>query len=361
MDDTTMTASVPPPLHVTATGGQRQANDGHSNTQLLSVQGLAVDFDYGKAGLVRAVDGISYTLNQGEVLGIVGESGSGKSVSVLSLLRLLPMPPARLRGQALFAGRNLLSLDEHELQGIRGNKIAMVFQDATTALNPVLTIGDQIGEALQVHKGFSPRAARERSVELLAMVGIPGARSKVHDYPYQLSGGMRQRAMIAMAISCDPVLLIADEATSALDVTIQAQILELLRNLRARTGMSLILITHDLGIAAGMCDRVNVMYAGRIVESGPTRAIFKASRMPYTWGLLDSLPRLDSERGQLLKTIDGSPPDLSDTRDRCRFARRCSYAREQCALVEPEMISADLSGHSYRCWGTQDGGWIERA
>jgi oligopeptide transport system ATP-binding protein len=326
---------------------------------LLEVRNLHVDFDYGTAGLVRAVDGISYSLNRGEVLGIVGESGSGKSVSALSLLRLLPTPPARVSGAAIFDGQDLLGIPERALQDLRGNRIAMVFQDATTALNPVLTIGRQIGEVLRLHRGLAPAAARARTIELLSKMGIPAASQRVDDYPYQFSGGMRQRAMIAMAIACEPLLLIADEATTALDVTIQAQILELLRNLQADIAMSMIMITHDLGVVASMCDRVNVMYAGRIVETGQVREIFRDAHMPYTWGLLDSLPRIDAARGRL-RTIDGLPPDLSDLGERCRFAPRCSYARQTCREAEPELLELGEPGHLSRCWGTQSNGWVTR-
>jgi len=326
---------------------------------LLDVRELETAF-IGRGGTVHAVDRVSFQLRRGEVLGLVGESGCGKSVTALSILRLLAVPPARVRGQVLFEGRDLLKLSDAQMRGVRGNQIAMIFQDPMTSLNPVLPIGTQIIEAIQLHMGLSGSAARERAADLLGLVGIPSAKMRLHDYQHQFSGGMRQRVMIAMALSCDPKLLIADEPTTALDVTIQAQILDLMRRLREQLGMAMILITHDLGVAAGTCDRINVMYAGRIVETGPVDDVFERPKMPYAWGLLESMPRLDHATGSLLRTIEGAPPELTDTTDRCRFAPRCGYVRDVCRAEEPELSARESAAHLARCWGTEEGGWIER-
>jgi oligopeptide transport system ATP-binding protein len=329
-----------------------------SGERLLEVTDLHTSF-HTSEGVVRAVDGVSFEVRRGEVLGLVGESGCGKSVTAHSVMGLLPIPPATVDGTISFLGRNLLELSDAQMRTIRGREIAMIFQDPMTSLNPVLTIGTQITEALRHHLGLGREAARRRAAELLDLVGIPSARDRLGDYQHQFSGGMRQRVMIAMALSCDPKLLIADEPTTALDVTIQAQILDLIRRLREQLGMAVILITHDLGVAAGTCDRINVMYAGRIVESGPVDDLFERPAMPYTRGLLASMPRLDHEIGSLLHTIEGAPPELISTADRCRFAPRCPYARPICVEGEPSLTARSSPAHSARCWGTEPGGWID--
>jgi oligopeptide transport system ATP-binding protein len=316
---------------------------------LLEVRNLRTEF-VTQEGIVHAVNGISYTLHEGEALGIVGESGCGKSVSALSLMRLVPSPPGRIvSGEVLFEGRDLLKLKDEEMRRIRGNKIAMIFQDPMTSLNPVLTIGRQISEALELHKGLDRRAARKRTIELLEMVGIPSARTRVDDYPHQFSGGMRQRVMIAMAISCEPRLLIADEPTTALDVTIQAQILDLINRLRRELGMALILITHDLGVVAGVCDRIAVMYAGYIVEEASAEDLFSDPRHPYTLGLLRSVPRIDQPRRERLIPIEGFPPDLIYLPQGCPFVPRCAYAVERCELENPALRPV-APGHRVACW-----------
>jgi oligopeptide transport system ATP-binding protein len=292
---------------------------------LLVVKNLETQFKT-QDGIVKAVNNVSFHVDRGETLGIVGESGSGKSVTSLSIMRLIPNPPGRIvGGQIIFDGDNLLDYTEEEMRHIRGNRIAMIFQDPMTSLNPVLTIGRQITESLELHMKLTPREARNRAVELLQMVGIPGAARRLDDYPHQFSGGMRQRVMIAMALSCNPELLIADEPTTALDVTIQAQILELIQRLQHELGTAVIIITHDLGVVAGMADRVIVMYAGRVVEEGPTDEIFARPRMPYTIGLLRSIPRLDEAEGRILTPIRGLPPDLINLPQICPFSPRCDY------------------------------------
>ncbi len=316
---------------------------------LLEVRDLRTEFVTGE-GVVHAVNGISYVLREGEALGIVGESGCGKSVSALSMMRLIPTPPGRIAGgEIIFNGRNLLSLRDEEMRRVRGNEIAMVFQDPMTSLNPVLTIGRQIGEALELHKGMDRKAARNRTIELLEMVGIPSARSRVDDYPHQFSGGMRQRVMIAMAISCEPRLLIADEPTTALDVTIQAQILDIMARLRRELGMALILITHDLGVVAGVCDRIAVMYAGYIVEEASAEDLFADPRHPYTLGLLRSLPRIDEPRRERLIPIEGLPPDLIALPPGCPFAPRCTYAVARSETERP-VLEPVGPGHRVACW-----------
>lgn len=289
-------------------------------------------------GLVKAVDGVSFHVNKGETLGIVGESGSGKSVTSLSMMRLIPSPPGKIvGGQILFDGDDLLQYDEAEMRKVRGKNIAMIFQDPMTSLNPVLTIGRQLTETLELHMRMTGREARNRAAELLALVGIPSPDKRLNDYPHQFSGGMRQRVMIAMALSCNPDLLIADEPTTALDVTIQAQILELMKRLQSELGMAVIIITHDLGVVARMADRVNVMYAGRIIEEGPTEQIFADPRMPYTIGLLQSIPRLDEARGQRLNPIRGLPPDLINLPQVCPFSPRCDFAQDACLQQVPPL------------------------
>jgi oligopeptide/dipeptide ABC transporter ATP-binding protein len=311
---------------------------------LLRVDDLRVEFAQGKRP-VRAVRGLSYEIAPGEALGLVGESGSGKSVSALALLGLLPKRSATVTGtSATFDGTDLLRSSDAELERIRGRRIGMVFQDPLASLNPVLPIGDQIAEPLRRHRGLRGRAARMRAIELLELVGIPGAQRRVNDYPHQFSGGMRQRAMIAMALSCEPALLIADEPTTALDVTIQAQILDLLRRLRNELGMALLLITHDLGVVAGITDRIAVMYAGRIVETGPTRELLATPTHPYTAGLLRSLPRLDRPRQRELTPIEGSPPDLASELVGCPFRPRCPRALAICATVDPPLVPSAADG-----------------
>ncbi len=302
------------------------------------------------SGTARAVDGVSFDVFPGETLGIVGESGCGKSVTSLSILRLVPEPPGHILPGSLieFEGRNLLTLAPRELRAIRGNRIAMVFQEPLTSLNPVLTVGDQIAEAAVVHQRLSRRAARARAVEMLALVGIADPGTRVDQYPHELSGGMRQRVMIAMALVCHPQLLIADEPTTALDVTIQAQILELLDRLQAELGMAVMLITHDLGIVAGQADRVAVMYAGQVVECAPTRDLFARPGHPYTEGLLASVPRLDRPR-ERLHAIPGQVPAATAWPAGCRFHPRCPYAWERCRTEEPPLFDV-APGHAARCW-----------
>jgi len=327
--------------------------------KLLEVRDLSTHF-FTKDGEVRAVDRVSFDLDYGETLGLVGESGCGKSVTALSMTRLVPDPPGKIvSGEIIFDGVNVLKLSNEEMRLLRGKRIGFIFQDPMTSLNPTLPVGFQISESARLHLGLSRRAAADRAVELLGKVGIPRARDRMKDYPHQFSGGMRQRVMIAIALACDPMLLLADEPTTALDVTIQAQILELIRSLSEEFGTAVILITHDLGIAAGMCNRVNVMYAGRIVETGTVDELFEHPRMPYAWGLLDSLPRLDEQRGARLRTIEGMPPDLIEPADDCRFAPRCPYVREVCRQKEPELSPRGEERHLARCWGTEPGGWIQ--
>ncbi|HEV8489903.1 MAG TPA: ABC transporter ATP-binding protein [Candidatus Limnocylindrales bacterium] len=311
-----------------------------AGSTLLTVDDLHVEFA-GRHRTVRAVRGLSYEIRTGETLGLVGESGSGKSVSALSLLGLLPKRAGRVtRGSARFEGRELIGMPDEELRRVRGAKIAMIFQDPLSSLNPVLTVGRQITEALETHRSMNRRAAHRRAVELLDLVGIPGAARRIHDYPHQFSGGMRQRAMIAMALSCEPSLLIADEPTTALDVTIQAQILALLRRLREELGMAVLLITHDLGVVAGFADRLAVMYAGRLVEVGPTEELLADPAHPYTIGLLRSLPRLDRPRQAELTPIEGSPPDLAADLIGCPFAPRCAWRTDDSWKTNPPLEPA---------------------
>lgn len=321
-------------------------------TALLEVKNLETRF-YTQDGVVQAVNGISYSLKEGETLGLVGESGCGKSVSVLSLMRLIPEPPGKITGgEVIFEGRDLLKMDKDEIRHVRGNKIAMIFQDPMTSLNPVLTIGRQVTEALELHMGMDKVQARKRAIELLDMVGIPNAAQRIDDYPHQFSGGMRQRVMIAMGLSCNPRILIADEPTTALDVTIQAQIVDLVKRLRDEIGMAIIWITHDLGVVAGLVDRVNVMYAGYIVESGPVKEIYARPRHPYTIGLLGSLPRLDESTRTRLRSIEGLPPDLISPPPGCPFAPRCTYATDRCRQENPVLEPVGL-GHQAACWNLE--------
>jgi oligopeptide transport system ATP-binding protein len=316
---------------------------------LLEVRNLKTQF-FTQDGVVKSVDDVSFYINEEETLGVVGESGSGKSVTALSLMGLSPQPPGKIvQGEINVRGQNLLDLDEDEMRRIRGKEIAMIFQDPMTSLNPVLTISRQIGESLQLHLKMNKDAARKRVVELLKLVGIPSAATRLDDYPHQFSGGMRQRVMIAMALSCNPKLLIADEPTTALDVTIQAQILELIKRLKREFGTAVLLITHDLGVVAGMCDRVNVMYAGHIVETGTVEQIFSDPRHPYTLGLINSVPRLDETRRERLVPIPGMPPDLINAPPGCPFYPRCSFHMPVCKEQNPLLRSVD-GPHQTACW-----------
>jgi oligopeptide transport system ATP-binding protein len=316
---------------------------------LLQVKNLTTNF-YTHDGVVRAVNGVSFDLHEGETLGIVGESGSGKSVTALSIMRLIPWPPGKIdAGEVLYRGKDLLKYSNDEMRHIRGNEIAMIFQDPMTSLNPVLTISKQIGESLQLHMGMTQKQARARTIELLKLVGIPSAEQRLDSYPHQFSGGMRQRVMIAMALSCNPKLLIADEPTTALDVTIQAQILDLIRRLKAEFNTAVIFITHDLGVVAGLCNRVIVMYGGRIMEEANTGQLYKDPRHPYTLGLLKSVPRLDEERKERLEPIPGMPPDLVRPIPGCPFFPRCTYREPRNELEMPPLRYVE-SGHQVACW-----------
>ncbi|GAA1544979.1 ABC transporter ATP-binding protein [Nocardioides humi] len=328
-------------------------------SDLLSVEDLETRF-YTSHGVVQAVDRVSFTVAQGETLGIVGESGCGKSVTTLSLMRLIPESAGEITGGVVrFDGVDILQMDERDVRRIRGSQIAMIFQDPMTSLNPVLTVGQQIVEALRLHLNMSRKAARARAIELLDMVGIPSPELRVDEYPHRFSGGMRQRVMIALALSCNPKLILADEPTTGLDVTIQAQILRLLKRLSHELNTACILITHDLGVVAGMTQRIHVMYAGQIVEKADTAELFANPKMPYTWGLLRSIPRLEGERRRL-RTIQGAPPDLTGTKTGCRFASRCQYQRDICLQQDPELSGLPQAkpDHEARCWGTQEGGWL---
>ncbi len=316
---------------------------------LLKVQDLHVSFQT-YAGEVKAVQGVNFIVREGETVGIVGESGCGKSVTAKSIMKLLPTPQAKYkRGAILFHNQNILKTKEKEMQSIRGKQMSMIFQDPMTALNPTSKIGKQIMEAIMKHENVSLKEARKRAVDLLELVGIPQPKKRVDQYPHEYSGGMRQRAMIAMALACNPKLLIADEPTTALDVTIQAQMLELMKSLQVKTGTAIILITHDLGVVAEMCDRVIVMYAGQVVESGPVRKLFSEPQHPYTRGLLKSIPRLDTNRKTPLSPIIGSPPDLYDPPQGCSFYPRCHYAMRICKTHDPSL--QDLgTGQRSACW-----------
>jgi peptide/nickel transport system ATP-binding protein len=318
---------------------------------LLEVRNLQTHFRTPE-GVVRAVEGLSFEVETGETVGIVGESGCGKSVTAMSILRLIPEPPGKIAGSIRLQGRELLALPELEMRAIRGNEISMIFQEPMTSLNPVLSIGRQIGETLRLHQGLNQRAAQAKAIEALTVVGIPEPARRVREYPHQLSGGMRQRVMIAMALACNPKLLIADEPTTALDVTIQAQILDLMRDLKRRTGSAIMLITHDLGVVAEMAERVVVMYAGRKVEEAPVREIFSRPLHPYTQGLLGAVPKLGTSggvggRGRLTE-IAGLVPSLRRRIEGCAFAGRCPVAREQCRRVTPALEVKEL-GHQVAC------------
>jgi oligopeptide transport system ATP-binding protein len=317
--------------------------------KLLEVKNLRTHF-FTEEGVVRAVDGVSWHLDEGETLALVGESGCGKSVTAMSILRLIPNPPGRIvDGEIIFDGRDLLKVSDSEMRSIRGNQIAMVFQEPMTSLNPVLTIGAQIRESIELHMGLGESEATARAIELLELVGIPEAAQRITDYPHQFSGGMRQRVMIAMALSCNPKLLIADEPTTALDVTIQAQILEIMANLSQEFQTAVLVITHNLGVVARYADRVNVMYAGTIVESGTAVDVFKRARHPYTVGLLESVPRLDEIEHRRLATIEGQPPLLVDPIPGCPFEPRCDWAIDRCK-TEPPPLEEKEPGHAAACW-----------
>ena len=318
-------------------------------TTLMEVKDLTTRF-YTEDGAVHAVNGISYAVEEGETLGVVGESGCGKSVHALSIMRLIPQPPGKIeRGEVIFDGRDLLKLSEAEMRQVRGSEIAMVFQDPMTSLNPVFKVGYQITEAIILHLGMDKKQARDRAAELLTLVGIPEAEQRLDDYPHQFSGGMRQRAMIAMALSCNPKLLIADEPTTALDVTIQAQIVDLVQRLQDQLGMAVMWITHDLGVVASLAQTINVMYAGYIIERGTVKDIYKRPHHPYTIGLLGSVPRLDEEQGAKLASIPGLPPDLINPEENCPFSPRCGYAIDQCREAMPPIEEVE-DGHIVRCW-----------
>ena len=315
---------------------------------LLEVKDLRTYF-YTQEGVLRAVDGLSYNVNRGECVGIVGESACGKSVSAMSIMRLIPYPPGRIvGGEIRFKGQDLLKASELRMREVRGNEIGMVFQEATTSLNPVLTVGRQVSESMILHRGLTRAEARDEAVRLLRLVGIPDADSRVDDYPHQFSGGMQQRIMIAMALSCEPELLIADEPTTALDVTVQAQVLDVLENLRSEMGTAVIIITHNLGVVARYVERVNVMYAGNLVETGPTDAIYENPKHPYTLGLLSSVPRLDRPRNQSMHVIKGLPPNLATLPKGCPFAPRCEFAMQQCREQNPPMEKVG-EGHYRAC------------
>lgn len=340
---------------------------GTSSDLILDVKNLETTF-FTEGGAVRAVDDVSFSVYKGKTLGLVGESGCGKSVTSLSIMRLIPNPPGRItRGEILYQGRDLLKASAEEMRKIRGNEISMIFQEPMTSLNPVFTIGNQLMEAITLHQDLSKSAARDKAIEMLQLVGIPAPEKRIVDYPHQLSGGMRQRVMIAMALSCNPNVLIADEPTTALDVTIQAQILDLLRDLQQKVGMALILITHDLGVVAEMADEVCVMYAGRVAERAPVREIFKNPRHPYTRGLLNSIPTLSMDptgkvKKKRLETIPGIVPSLLELPRGCRFQERCSFVGEDCRADEPGLRDARTPGtltgaaHQVRCVRELTGG-----
>jgi oligopeptide/dipeptide ABC transporter ATP-binding protein len=316
---------------------------------LLDVRNLQTQFRTG-AGVVRAVDGVSWDVKAGETVALVGESGCGKSVSALSVMRLVSKPAGQIvGGQIMFKGRDLLTLSEDDMRRVRGREIAMVFQEPMTSLNPVLTVGRQLTEPCEIHLGMTTTQSRARAIEILGLVGIADGERRLRQYPHQFSGGMRQRLMIAMALACNPSLILADEPTTALDVTIQAQILELMKDLSRRLGVAMLMITHNLGVVARYADRVNVMYAGRIIERGSARNIYANPRHPYTLGLLRSVPRLDEPKKEKLAPIQGQPPDLTRLPPGCAFAPRCAYAIERCRVDTPPLTAVE-SEHLSACW-----------
>jgi oligopeptide transport system ATP-binding protein len=317
---------------------------------LLEIKNLKTRF-FTQDGVVKAVNDVSYSMDRGEILGVVGESGCGKSVHALSMMQLIPDPPGKItKGEIWLDGRDLLKLDENEMRKVRGKEIAMIFQDPMTSLNPVYKVGFQIEEALLLHNDMTREEATERAVELLDLVGISDAQNRVNNYPHQFSGGMRQRAMIAMGLSCEPKLLIADEPTTALDVTIQAQIIDLIKKLQKELGMAIMWITHDLGVVAELAQRINVMYAGSIIETGKVRSIYKQTKHPYTIGLLGSLPRIYDAPGTELASISGLPPDLLELPQGCPFAARCGYRIEKCTQEKPPLETVNGEDHSVACW-----------
>jgi oligopeptide/dipeptide ABC transporter ATP-binding protein len=325
---------------------------------LLSVEDLRVEF-WTRRGTVHAVNGVSFDIEAGETLGIVGESGCGKSVTSLAILGILPRAGRVTGGRAMFEGEDLIGRPDRELRKIRGKDVAMIFQDPMTSLNPVLTVGRQIRESIETHFDLDRKQAEKRVVELLDQVGIPEAKRRARDYPHQFSGGMRQRAMIAMALACEPKLLIADEPTTALDVTIQAQILDLLRALVAERDTALVMITHDLGVVAGMCERVHVMYGGMVMETGPAEDVFRSPRHPYTLGLLQSVPRLDTPRGRKLHPIEGAPRDMLRPPSACPFAPRCAYEVDQSRQEVPPLVEI-APGHKVACFNpVSEDAWLE--
>ncbi|MFD1781009.1 ABC transporter ATP-binding protein [Fredinandcohnia salidurans] len=322
------------------------------NETILEVKGLKTHF-FTKRGVSKAVDGIDFTLQKGQTLGIVGESGCGKSMTSLSILRLIPSPPGKIAdGQILFKGEDLVTLPENEMRKIRGNEISMIFQEPMTSLNPVIPVGEQIAEAIRLHQNAGKKEAWNKAVDMLKLVGIPSPEKRAKQEPFQLSGGMRQRVMIAMALSCNPEVLIADEPTTALDVTIQAQILELIKDLQTKLGMGVIMITHDLGVVAETCDTVTVMYAGNIVEHAPTARLFASPRHPYTKGLLESLPKIHEDLEELY-TIEGSVPSPYDMPVGCRFASRCPFQQPICHEKQPGLLEQN-DGVKVRCWMYSD-------
>lgn len=318
-------------------------------THLLEVNNLKTRF-YTEAGVVHAVNGISYTLDEGQSMGIVGESGSGKSVGVLSIMGLIPTPPGKVEdGEVLFGDRDILKLSDEQMRRVRGREIAMIFQDPMTSLNPVLTIGRQMTESLKLHLGMNDEQAKQRAVEMLELVGIPNAEDRLSDYPHQYSGGQRQRVMIAMGLSCNPSVIIADEPTTALDVTIQAQIVELFKQLQEKLGMAVIWITHDLGVVAGMVDKLAVMYSGFIVEQGSVRDLYYSPRHPYTLGLLQAMPQLEVQAKERLASIKGLPPDLLQEPKFCPFSPRCPYVEDKCREENPPLFDIGPN-HQSACW-----------
>lgn len=317
--------------------------------ELLNVRDLETQFRT-REGVVHAVNGVDFSLKEGETLGIVGESGCGKSVTVMSMLRLIPTPPGKVvAGQALYQGKDLLKMSDEEIRHIRGSQISMIFQDPMTSFNPVLTIGRQVSEPLEIHQGMNRKQANERVAEMLELVGIPKAKDRLGDYPHQFSGGMRQRVMIAMSLVCNPSILIADEPTTALDVTIQAQIIELAKELRDKLGMAMIWITHDLGVIAGLADRLAVMYGGFIIETGPIKDVYALPSHPYTLGLLNSLPRMDEDNYRRLESIEGLPPILMEKPRSCPFAPRCTFVIERCLRENPPLMET-APDHYSACW-----------
>ena len=331
----------------------------HEGHHLLEVDDLKMYF-HTEDGVVRAVDGVSYTLDRGETLGVVGESGSGKSVTHMTMMGLIPMPPGKIEGgSVLYRGHDLLNMPEAQMQHVRGNDIAMIFQDPMTSLNPVYKIGKQVGEGLRLHRGYSKEQALKRAIELLDAVGIPEPEKRVNEYPHQFSGGMRQRVMIAMALACDPDILIADEPTTALDVTIQAQIIELMQEMQEKNGNAIVMITHDLGVVADIADKIMVMYAGRPVEFGTADEIFYESRHPYTWGLIRSIPEQATDEKKPLTPIHGNPPALSNLPKGCVFSPRCPYATDKCRAERPERFETG-TGHYAACHYAGDADFIKK-